>query len=168
MTQKVGYVTQVIGPVVAVNFSYIIGEIAAGGYVGELEPGDVASLLNNGSILSKVVDIDSVLASVLQSFVPSIRNSSTNCVPCGGAVRANAASDTTVQRGMGGMAGGYVGHNMGGTIHGFDTSTWKKEYDEGDTKKTYNGPTSVCKAERIRRRYSFSGNAKVYSTVNCR
>lgn len=136
----------------AVNFSYIIGEIAAGGYVGELEPGDVASLLNNGSILSKVVDIDSVLASVLQSFVPSIRNSSTNCVPCGGAVRANAASDTTVQRGM---AGGYVGHNMGGTIHGFDTSTWKKEYDEGDTKKTDNGPTSVCKAERIRSVYGF-------------
>lgn len=136
----------------AVNFSYIIGEIAAGGYVGELEPGDVASLLNNGSILSKVVDIDSVLASVLQSFVPSIRNSSINCVPCGGAVRANAASDTTVQRGM---AGGYVGHNMGGTIHGFDTSTWKKEYDEGDTKKTYNGPTSVCKAERIRSVYGF-------------
>jgi len=136
----------------AINFSYIIGEIAAGGYVGELEPGDVASLLNNGSILSKVVNIDSVLASVLQSFVPSIRNSSTNCIPCGGAVRANSASDATVQRGM---AGGYVGHNMGGTIHGLDTSTWKKEYAEGDTKKTYNGPTSVCKAERIRSVYGF-------------
>lgn len=136
----------------AINFSYIIGEIAAGGYVGELEPGDVASLLNNGSILSKVVDIDSVLASVLQSFVPSIRNSSTNCVPCGGAVRADAASDTTVQRGM---AGGFVGHNMGGTIHGLDTSTWKKEYAEGDTTRTYNGPTSVCKAERIRSVYGF-------------
>lgn len=136
----------------AVNFSYIIGEIAAGGYVGEMQPGDVASLLDNGSILKKVVDIDSVLASVLQSFVPSIRNSSTNCVPCGGAVRANAASDTTVQRGM---AGGYVGHNMGGTIHGFDTSTWKKEYAKGDTTRTYNGPTSVCKAERIRSVYGF-------------
>ena len=136
----------------AINFSYIIGEIAAGGYVGELEPGDVASLLNNGSILSKVVDIDSVLASVLQSFVPSIRNSSTNCVPCGGAVRANAASDETVQRGM---AGGFVGHNMGGTIHGFDTSTWKKEYAKGDTTRAYNGPTNVCKAERIRSVYGF-------------
>lgn len=131
----------------AINFSYIIGEIAAGGYVGELEPGDVASLLNNGSILSKVVDIDSVLASVLQSFVPSIRNSSTNCVPCGGAVRANAASDTTVQRGM---AGGYVGHNMGGTIHGFDTSLW---FAEDGTSKAYNGPMSLCKAERIRSVY---------------
>ena len=134
----------------AINFSYIIGEIAAGGYVGELEPGDVASLLNNCSILSKVVDIDSVLASVLQSFVPSIRNSSTNCVPCGGAVRANAASDETVQRGM---AGGFVGHNMGGTIHGFDTSRWKDEYAENGTDKTYNGPMSLCKAERIRSVY---------------
>lgn len=134
----------------AVNFSYIIGEIAAGGYVGEMQPGDVAKLLDNASVLSKVLNIDTVLASVLQSFVPSIRNSSTNCVPCGGAVRANAASDTTVQRGM---AGGYVGHNMGGTIHGFDTSRWKDEYAENDIDKTYNGPMSLCKAERIRSVY---------------
>lgn len=134
----------------AVNFSYIIGEIAAGGYVGEMQPGDVAKLLDNASILSKLVNVDTALASVLQSFVPSIRNSSTNCVPCGGAVRANAASDTTVQRGM---AGGYVGHNMGGTIHGFDTSRWKDEYAENDIDKTYNGPMSLCKAERIRSVY---------------
>ena len=134
----------------AVNFSYIIGEIAAGGYVGEMQPGDVAKLLDNASVLSKVLNIDTVLASVLQSFVPSIRNSSTNCVPCGGAVRANAASDETVQRGM---AGGFVGHNMGGTIHGFDTSLWKKEYAEDDTSKAYNGPMSLCKAERIRSVY---------------
>lgn len=134
----------------AVNFSYIIGEIAAGGYVGEMQPGDVAKLLDDASVLNKVLNIDTVLASVLQSFVPSIRNSSTNCVPCGGAVRANAASDTTVQRGM---AGGYVGHNMGGTIHGFDTSLWKKEYTEDDTSKAYNGPMSLCKAERIRSVY---------------
>lgn len=131
----------------AVNFSYIIGEIAAGGYVGEMQPGDVAKLLDNASILSKLVNVDTVLASVLQSFVPSIRNSSTNCVPCGGAVRANAASDETVQRGM---AGGFVGHNMGGTIHGFDTSLW---FAEDDTSKAYNGPMSLCKAERIRSVY---------------
>ena len=131
----------------AVNFSYIIGEIAAGGYVGEMQPGDVAKLLDNASILDGLVDVDEVLASVLQSFVPSIRNSSTNCVPCGGAVRANAVSDTTVQRGM---AGGYVGHNMGGTIHGFDTSLW---FAEDGTSKAYNGPMSLCKAERIRSVY---------------
>ena len=131
----------------AVNFSYIIGEIAAGGYVGEMQPGDVAKLLDNASILDGLVNVDTVLASVLQSFVPSIRNSSTNCVPCGGAVRANAPSDETVQRGM---AGGYVGHNMGGTIHGFDTSLW---FAEDDTSKAYNGPMSLCKAERIRSVY---------------
>ena len=134
----------------AVNFSYIIGEIAAGGYVGEMQPGDVAKLLKNASILDKLVNVDTALASVLQSFVPSIRNSSTNCVPCGGAVRANAASDENVQRGM---AGGFVGHNMGGTIHGFDTSLWKKEYAKDDTSKAYNGPMSLCKAERIRSVY---------------
>lgn len=133
----------------AVNFSYIIGEIAAGGYVGEMQPGDVAKLLDDASILNKLVSVDTVLASVLQSFVPSIRNSSTNCVPCGGAVRANAPSDETVQRGM---AGGYVGHNMGGTIHGFDTSLW---YAEGDARKAYNGPMSLCKAERIRSVYGY-------------
>lgn len=131
----------------AVNFSYIIGEIAAGGYVGEMQPGDVAKLLDNASILDGLVNVDTVLASVLQSFVPSIRNSSTNCVPCGGAVRANAPSDETVQRGM---AGGYVGHNMGGTIHGFDTSLW---FAEDGTSKAYNGPMSLCKAERIRSVY---------------
>lgn len=131
----------------AVNFSYIIGEIAAGGYVGEMQPGDVAKLLDNASILDVLVNVDTVLASVLQSFVPSIRNSSTNCVPCGGAVRANAPSDETVQRGM---AGGYVGHNMGGTIHGFDTSLW---FAEDGTSKAYNGPMSLCKAERIRSVY---------------
>lgn len=130
-----------------VNFSYIIGEIAAGGYVGEMQPGDVAKLLDNASILNGLVNVDEVLASVLQSFVPSIRNSSTNCVPCGGAVRANAESDETVQRGM---AGGYVGHNMGGTIHGFDTSLW---FAEDGTSKAYNGPMSLCKAERIRSVY---------------
>lgn len=133
----------------AVNFSYIIGEIAAGGYVGEMQPGDVAKLLKNASILDGLVNVNEALASVLQSFVPSIRNSSTNCVPCGGAVRANAASDTTVQRGM---AGGYVGHNMGGTIHGFDTALW---FAEDDTSKAYNGPMSLCKAERIRSVYGY-------------
>lgn len=133
----------------AVNFSYIIGEIAAGGYVGEMQPGDVAKLLKNASILDGLVNVNEVLASVLQSFVPSIRNSSTNCVPCGGAVRANAPSDETVQRGM---AGGYVGHNMGGTIHGFDTSLW---FAEDGTSKAYNGPMSLCKAERIRSVYGY-------------
>ena len=124
------------------QFSYVIGQISAGGYVGGMEPGNVAKLLDNASILENLVSLDTALASVLQTFVPTIRNSSTDAVPCGGAVRAQAASDDTIQRGM---AGGYVGHNMGGSIWGLNTDGWKTE--------PYTGPTSLCKAERIRSVY---------------
>ena len=124
------------------NFSYIIGQITAGGYVGDLQPGNIANVLDNASILGGLVNADSVLASVAEDFVPTIRNSSTTCVPCGGAVRAQASSTTQVQRGM---AGGYVGHNEGGHIWGNNTKKWKG--------KDYTGPTSTCKAVRIRSVY---------------
>lgn len=126
------------------NFAYIVGQIAAGGYAGQMEPGDVADLLGDASILGSLVSADAALASLLQTFVPTIRNSSTDCVPCGGAVRAQAASDATVQRGM---AGGYVGHNMDGSIWGLNTDPWKTATEP------YPGPTSVCKADRIRSVY---------------
>lgn len=100
------------------NFSYIIGQLTAGGYVGDLQPGNIANVLDDASILGGLVKADSVLASVAEDFVPTIRNSSTTCVPCGGAVRAQASSTTQVQRGM---AGGYVGHNEGGHIWGNNT-----------------------------------------------
>lgn len=124
------------------NFSYIIGQITAGGYVGDLQPGNVANVLGNASILKGLVDVESALASVAEDFVPTIRNSSTTCIPCGGAVRADAASTKQVQRGM---AGGYAGHNEGGHIWGNNTKNWKG--------KAYTGPTSVCKAVRIRSVY---------------
>lgn len=124
------------------NFSYIIGQITAGGYVGDLQPGNIANVLDNASILGGLVNADSVLASVAEDFVPTIRHSSTTCVPCGGAVRAQASSTTQVQRGM---AGGYVGHNEGGHIWGNNTKKWKG--------KDYTGPTSTCKAVRIRSVY---------------
>ena len=124
------------------NFSYIIGQLTAGGYVGDLQPGNIANVLDDASILKGLVNIDSVLASVAEDFVPTIRNSSTTCVPCGGAVRAQASSTTQVQRGM---AGGYVGHNEGGHIWGNNTKNWKG--------KDYTGPTSTCKAVRIRSVY---------------
>lgn len=126
------------------NFEYIIGQISAGGYVGEMEPGDVAKLIGKGSILDKIVNIKESVASLLQTFVPTIRNSSTDAVPCGGAVRAQAASDVSIQRGM---AGGYVGHNMGGSIWGLNTDPWKTATDP------YTGPTSLCVADRIRSVY---------------
>ena len=124
------------------NFSYIIGQITAGGYVGDLQPGNVANVLGNATILGGLVNAESALASVAEDFVPTIRNSSATCIPCGGAVRADAASTTQVQRGM---AGGYAGHNEGGHIWGNNTKNWKG--------KAYTGPTSVCKAVRIRSVY---------------
>lgn len=125
------------------NFAYIIGQITAGGYVGDLQPGNVANVLGNASILKGLVDVESALASVAEDFVPTIRNSCTTCIPCGGAVRADAASTKQVQRGM---AGGYAGHNEGGHIWGNNTKKWKG-------KEEYTGPTSTCKAVRIRSVY---------------
>lgn len=124
------------------NFSYIIGQITAGGYVGDLQPGSVANVLGETSILGGLVNTKETLASLAQDFVPTIRNSSTTCIPCGGAVRADASSTTTTQRGM---AGGYAGHNEGGHIWGNNTKTWKGQ--------AYGGPTSPCKAVRIRSVY---------------
>ena len=124
------------------NFSYIIGQLTAGGYVGDLQPGNIANVLGDTSILDGLVKAEDILASVAEDFVPTIRNSSTTCVPCGGAVRAQASSTTQVQRGM---AGGYVGHNEGGHIWGNNTKKWKG--------KDYTGPTSICKAVRIRSVY---------------
>lgn len=121
------------------NFSYIIGQITAGGYVGDLQPGSVADALGGTSILGGLVNTKETLASLAQDFVPTIRNSSTTCIPCGGAVRADANSTTTTQRGT---AGGYAGHNEGGHIWGNNTYKWKGQ--------DYTGPISTCKAVRIR------------------
>lgn len=125
------------------NFSYIIGQITAGGYVGGMEPGSVARILSESSVLDKILDVKESLATLVQDFVPTIRNSSTTCIPCGGAVRADADSTTQVQRGM---AGGYAGHNEGGHIWGNNnTKKWKGQ--------DYSGPTSPCEAVRIRSVY---------------
>lgn len=124
------------------NFSYIIGQITAGGYVGDLQPGSVADALGGTSILGGLVNTKETLASLAQDFVPTIRNSSTTCIPCGGAVRADANSTTTTQRGA---AGGYAGHNEGGHIWGNNTNKWKGQ--------DYTGPKSTCKAVRIRSVY---------------
>ena len=125
------------------NFSYIIGQITAGGYVGGMEPGSVARILSESSVLDKILDVKDSLATLVQDFVPTIRNSSTTCIPCGGAVRANASSTTTTLRGM---AGGYAGHNEGGHIWGNNnTKKWKGQ--------DYTGPTSPCNAVRIRSVY---------------
>lgn len=98
------------------NFSHIIGQVSAGGYAGQAVPGDVASILgDDNKILGGLVSAENSLASLLQHFVPGILNSETTSIPCGGAVRAQAASDAKTLRGL---AGGYVGHNVGAQIWG--------------------------------------------------
>lgn len=127
------------------EFVYIIGQVSAGGYVGTMQPGAVANVLGNGSVLKKLANLDNLL-SLVQDFVPTIRNSSTDAAVCGGAVRAQAASDTTTRRGM---AGGYAGRNRGGHIWGNNTAAWKQENTDGK----YNGPKRVAYAARIRSVY---------------
>ena len=142
------------------NFYYIIGREAAGGYVGRMSPGDTADLMDDVSILGTLVSVSDSLASVAKLFLPTIRNSTTSCVPCGGAVRAQAASDNDFQRGC---AGGYCGHSEGGQIWGFSTDTWEDQNDgvighvdfghqrEGH----YTGEQHRCFADRIRSVYGY-------------
>lgn len=135
------------------NFSHIIGRQTAGGYVGEMQPGNVASVLGDGKILNRFVGIDNLLSG-LEVFVPTIRNSSTDSVPCGGVVWAQVSGEQAQETGM---AGGYVGHNNGGQIRGLDTGSWQtilsqEDANTGERKltsvyqATYTGPTSLCKA----------------------
>lgn len=135
------------------NFSYVIGQVVAGGYAGEVEPGNVADVLDDvstdeGGLLHGLIGTEG-LASVLQAFVPSIRNSETTCIPCGGAVRAQASSDATTLRGM---AGGYVGHNVGGQIWGNSSKGWKDENHDAQL-DDYTGPQREAAAVRIRSVY---------------
>lgn len=119
--------------------------------------GDAADLLGDASILG-LVSVSGSLASLLEDFVPTIRNSTTSCVPCGGAVRAQASSDSGNQRGC---AGGYCGHNEGGSIWGNDTHTWQKQNDGvvgsmnfgHDTEGNYTGERHIATAWRIRSVY---------------
>ena len=145
------------------HFEYIIGQIAAGGYVGEMKPGEVTELMEDAGVLGSLIRVDSALASLLQTFVPTIRNSTTDAVPCGGAVRAQAESDAGIQRGM---AGGYVGHNMGGSIWGLNNKPWKAAI------LPYTGQISICTADRIRSVYGaeyaggYTGFMEVADTAN--
>lgn len=97
------------------NFAYIIGQEMAGGYAGLMEPGDVASVLEDGSVLSGIANIKDSVASLINSFIPIIEDSQTTCIPCGGAVRAQGLTDKMTVRGL---AGGYAGYNHGGRITG--------------------------------------------------
>ena len=140
------------------NFSYIIGQETAGGYAGNIQPGSVADVLGKTEILKGLISVDS-LTSVLQSFIPMIYNSQTTCIPCGGAVRADAISNESLK----GCAGGYVGYNLGGRIEGNSTRKWNGEI-----------PTvqKECAVYRLRAVYGyeyaggFSGRTDCANTVD--
>lgn len=146
----------------AYNFSHIIGQVCAGGYVGELEPGSVAKVLDSadvgkGGLLEGLIDANG-LVSLVNAFVPSVRNSVTTSIPCGGVVRAQAASgeesasDNETIATQRGMAGGFVGHNEGGQIEGNNRDTWK-DTDGNYILDDYAGPIQPVEAIRIRSVY---------------
>lgn len=114
-----GFIGEMSGTIIknsdANLFAYVIGREAAGGYAGIMEPGNVASVLENSSILDGLLNVGDSLANLVQSFIPIVEDSQTSSVPCGGAVRADGFTDTQCVRGL---AGGYVGYNHGGRILG--------------------------------------------------
>lgn len=140
-----GYAGELLGVQIqnsnSYNFAHIIGRESAGGYVGTMEPGSAADVVDGLSALGGLISADNLLG-VLQAFVPVIKNSETTCVPCGGAVRAQAESDDSIYRGL---AGGYAGYNYGGQIWGNNTDNWKGA--------AYTGTVRECAAYRIRSVY---------------
>ena len=140
-----GYAGELLGVQIqnsnSYNFAHIIGRESAGGYVGTMEPGSAADVVKGLNVLGGLIKADNLLG-VLQSFVPVIKNSETTCVPCGGAVRAQAESDDSIYRGL---AGGYSGYNYGGQIWGNNTDNWKGA--------AYTGTVRECAAYRIRSVY---------------
>lgn len=140
-----GYAGELLGVQIqnsnSYNFAHIIGRESAGGYVGTMEPGSAADVVNGLSALGGLIKADNLLG-VLQAFVPVIKNSETTCVPCGGAVRAQSESDDSIYRGL---AGGYAGYNYGGQIWGNNTDNWKGA--------AYTVNVRECAAYRIRSVY---------------
>ena len=138
------------------NFYHIIGRESAGGYVGTMEPGSVANVVGGTKLLGGLVKVNSDLLTVLQSFVPVVRNSETTCVPCGGVVRADAEGSDGIYRGL---AGGYAGYNYGGQISGNDDRKWRGE--------NYTGEQRVCGAVRIRSVYGTEYSGGYTGLMQC-
>lgn len=140
-----GYAGELLGVQIqnsnSYNFAHIIGRESAGGYVGTMEPGNAADVVDGLSALGGLIKADNLLG-VLQAFVPVIKNSETTSIPCGGAVRAQAVSGDGIYRGL---AGGYAGYNYGGQIWGKNKDKWKGS--------AYTGTVRECAAYRIRSVY---------------
>ena len=109
------------------NFESIQGVVSAGGYAGTMQPGSVADLIEDVTILDGMLSADNLL-SLMKSFIPRVWNSETTAVPCGGYIKATGESDGSTLKGL---AGGYAGYNLGGQIIGNET-----EQSGGTGKKT--------------------------------
>lgn len=135
-----GFIGEMSGTIIknsdANLFNYIIGREAAGGYAGIMEPGNVASVIEDAGILDGLLNVTDSLASLVQSFIPIIEDSQTSSVPCGGAVRADGITDTQCVRGL---AGGYVGYNHGGRIKGYAAEGGGKECATIRIRSVYGG-----------------------------
>ena len=139
------------------GFEYIVGQETAGGYAGRIEPGNVANVIEDTSILDGVANVSNLL-SAIRTFIPMIYNSKTSGVLCGGYVIANGESNNGVLRGT---AGGYVGYNLGGRIEGNSSREWKNVVDGTSVKPGENTAFELRKnsIERLRlvEGYEFAG-----------
>ena len=113
------------------NFEYIEGVVSAGGYAGTIQPGDVAKLVGTADVLKGLVSVDNLLG-VAKTFIPRIWNSETTAVPCGGYIKATGESSDATKRGL---AGGYVGYNLGGQIQGNKEENKEEIIIKGNTPK---------------------------------
>lgn len=120
----------------------VTGGRYAGGFVGCMDIGSAASVGDGLGVLESSIQLTNIL-DALSVVVTTIEHSDVSGGPGGYSILANANDST----GALGLAGGYVGHNMGGSIWGLNTDPWKTATEP------YPGPTSVCKADRIRSVY---------------
>lgn len=127
------------------NYEYVEAVDSAGGFAGTIQPGDVANIVQSTSLLEGLVDASNFL-SVAQTLIPRLYNCSTAAVPCGGYVRATGKSDAMKLRGM---AGGYVGYNVGGRIWG------NVQTDPADKSSTPTNlaDTKLAETKRVREVY---------------
>lgn len=144
-----GYVGEINGSWLngcdADNYEYVEAVDSAGGFAGTIQPGDVANIVQSTSLLEGLVDASNFL-SVAQTLIPRLYNCSTAAVPCGGYVRATGKSDAMKLRGM---AGGYVGYNVGGRIWG------NVQTDPADKSSTPTNlaDTKLAETKRVREVY---------------
>lgn len=144
-----GYVGEINGSWLngcdADNYEYVEAVDSAGGFAGTIQPGDVANIVQSTSLLEGLVDASNFL-SVAQTLIPRLYNCSTAAVPCGGYVWATGKSDAMKLRGM---AGGYVGYNVGGRIWG------NVQTDPADKSSTPTNlaDTKLAETKRVREVY---------------